>query len=333
MAILPHSLIGLRVDHYVDSAVRYVQGLVGIQQFSPEETLSEAKNVDPRLVPKTPMQSGDIDMNLLVELSKMGMRRGKLVSEASHPELMESWKIMSERAGLKKAPQLIIVESSIVNAMTVTDEEVVVTTGLLKKLDFREVNAVLGHELAHANSDHKRPRIAASAIFSLLGGLAANAIWHRSDKAAEVASGANSALASVGYDLLTFSVGSSAGSIAANHISVKPTELQADLKGAAISGDPLGLVSALRKLEQDGQRKRPIANLLSGLFSGYPTMEQRIDNLQTIAASMPPVVLAPCINLEAAQVNCTKKQAPTAKVSSIAAEERMETATPTHAVG
>jgi Zn-dependent protease with chaperone function len=172
-----NATFGLKAAGVFSSVTRWVNGLLGHHDFSPEETLAEAKNIDPRLVPKVPMQSADIDANLMLELSKMGMKRGRLVSAQSHPELMQAWQVMSARAGLKKAPQLIIVESKIINAMTVSPEEVVVTTALLKKLDLRETCAVLGHELGHATSDHKRPRIAAMAVFGILGALVAHKAW------------------------------------------------------------------------------------------------------------------------------------------------------------
>jgi Zn-dependent protease with chaperone function len=317
------SVLGVRIENVFSSVIQQARALLGYNDFSPEETLAEAKNIDPRLVPKVPMQSTDIDANLLVELGKMGMKRGKLVTAESHPELMQAWKTMSTRAGLSKTPQLIIVESKIVNAMTVSPEEVVVTTGLLRKLDLREVNAVLGHELAHANSDHRRPRIAANVIFSTLGALVAHKLWHGSPRA-QVAY--DSPLTVALDEVLSLMVGASAGTVLANQIAVKPTELQADLKGAVISGDPQGLINALTKLEA-GHKKRPLLSFFSGLYSGYPTTEQRIHNLQTIAAHMPAVKLAPA--LTALPEVPAAGRGPGVQVTQVAADARVE-AVPTH---
>lgn len=313
------SVLGLRMEGALASIVQQARALLGYTDFSPEETLAETKNIDPRLVPRVAMQSTNIDTNLLVELGKMGMKRGKLVTAESHPELMQAWHTMSARAGLAKAPQLIIVESKIVNAMTVSPEEVVMTTGLLKKLDLREVNAVLGHELAHANSDHRRPRVAANVIFSTLGAFVAHKIWHGSARAQ---TSYNSQLSAIVDEVLTLMVGGSVGTVLANQIAVKPTELQADLKGAVISDDPQGLVDALKKLEM-GHKKRPLLSFLSSLYSGYPSTEQRIHNLQTIAAHMPEVALAPAVTV----MPVTK--APGAQVTQVAADARVEVA-PTH---
>lgn len=298
------------------SLTENVRALLGMNKFTPEETLAEAQNVDPRLVPKVPMQSADIDTNLLLELSKIGMKHGKLVTEASHPELMQSWKIMSARAGLKKAPQLIIVESKTINAMTVSPEEVVMTTGLLKKLDLREVCAVLGHELGHAMSDHKRPRIAATVLFGSAGAYAGQRMFSKMNVAKLEA---KSRLLPYIAELLSLSVGASLGAVVANQVSVKPTELQADLKGAEISGDPEGLISALRKLEASRTRS-PLTNALAHLHSGYPSTEQRIHNLQTVAKHMPK-------RIESMPLTVVKKL-PGSQVTGVAADERLESASP-----
>jgi Zn-dependent protease with chaperone function len=217
---------------------------------------------------------------------------------------------------LKHVPQLIIVESKIVNAMTVSPEEVIVTTGLLKKLDLRETCAVLGHELGHAVSDHKTPRIAATVVFGGGGAIAAHRLLDRFEKINP------SRLSGVFYEMMAYILGGTAGSMVANQISVKPTELQADLKGAAISGDPQGLISALNKLEA-GRKPNPIKKMFSYLHSGYPTTEQRIHNLQKIAAQMPAPVLSAPISVMPVTPHVSSAQ-PSPTVSSIAADARVD---------
>jgi len=79
-------------------------------------------------------------------------------------------------------------------------------------------------------------------------------------------------------------------------------EYQADRTGAEVSGDPLALASALRKLERatevvPSQTAQPafahlyIVNPLSGqtlstLFSTHPPLEDRIRRLEAMAAGI-----------------------------------------------
>lgn len=325
MALEPTSKFAMWTGNAFGAATRWVQTLLGETRFTPEETLADAKNIDPRLVPKAPMQSSDIDTNLLIELSKLGMKHGKLVSDQSHPELMEAWRTMSARAGFKRPPQLIIVESKVINAMTVSPEEVVLTTGLLKKLDLREVCAVLGHELGHAASDHKRPRIAATVAFGGAGAYAGHKLWEDFGERPYLQKRPNAHASNYALGLASIFVGSTLGGVVANQVSVKPTELQADLRGAAISGDPLGLVSALRKLEASRERS-PLTHMLAHLQSGYPSTKQRIANLERVAAQMPihPVQSSVTVLAEAAPAVVALAQ-PTPQVTSITPDVRVGT--------
>ena len=281
--------LGLRSSAAVASATRWLQGLFHTAPYTPEESLFETKGVDPRLLPRVPMSNSDIDVSLLNALGKLGMKRGKLITEQSHPELMKVWHEMSARAGLKKAPQLILTESKTINALTVSPEEVVITTGLLKLLDLREVTAVLGHELAHENSEHKKPRILATAIFggagAVLGHSAGVSFLNRRMKS-------NSVLARGFYEFLALSVGAWVGSIVANQVSVRPTELEADRKGAAISGDPEGLALALTKLQDMHKRKASPFDWVTHLHSGYPATQTRIDTLRAMAKPAATPVIA-----------------------------------------
>lgn len=135
----------LRVNHTLGSAARLVHGLFHAPVPSPEAALLNSTLRDARLAPQVPMSHEQIDVGTLAQLSGIGLKRGKLVTEASHPELMAAWKGMAQRAGLGHAPQLIIAESDTLNALTISKDEVAITTGLLKRLDLRQTVAVLGH--------------------------------------------------------------------------------------------------------------------------------------------------------------------------------------------
>ncbi len=293
-----------------------MQGLFGHHDFSPEESLAGTPNIDPHLVPRVAMSNENIDVHLLNELGKLGLKRGKLITRESHPELIAGWNAMCARAGMVKAPQLILTENKAPNALTVSPEEVVVTTGLLKLLNLREVNAVLGHEIGHEVSNHKTPRIIATALFGGAGAIAAHRLGLRLG-ASRWSQG--SVLFRAFDEFLCLAVGAFVGGVVANNIAVRPTELEADAKGARISGDPEALISALQKL-QGTQSGKSFLGALAQLRSGYPSTETRIEKLREIAAQIHP---QPALTVAAAPPSVPQMQ-PTNAVSNITPSARLE---------
>lgn len=308
------SLVFLGVQGWLNKLQSSISSLFTPSQHSPEADLLSGVMRDARLVPRVPMDNANIDVGLLAQLSGIGLKRAKEVTDASHPELMQAWRAMSQRAGLAKPPQLIIAESPSLNALTVSKDEVTITTGLLRILDLREATAVLGHELGHVQSDHIKPRVLATAVFGGAGAVLGNELGRYSmfGKWAERAANKweptrkmfswlhphgiqSPSFLGAGLSIATFS---SIGAAAGRHFSVRPTELDADAKGAAISGDPLALASALGQLQSHAHRST-FKTVMAQVRSGYPSTEKRIANLEQIASQQPMVpVLA---ELEAAQ--------------------------------
>lgn len=270
----------------------FVQGVSGVDYGTFDRPLNESMIMDPRLRARVPMSSEGIDKKTRHHLGKAGLYYVKLATAETHPELMRAWEIMCQRAGLEKAPQLIIAESKMVNALTLNRHEVAVTTGLLEALDLRETVAVLGHELGHARNDHGAVRIAAHIGFGGIGLLVGSVFGYFADV-----------------------IGFLTGGVTANQVTVKPTELQADLEGAAISGDPEGLIRALHKLNKHNH-KNPITSFVGYMNSGYPTMKERIDNLQLIASHMPPAAIPPDLVV-------TQPGKPAAKVNAVSQNDRV----------
>lgn len=302
MSLAPSSLtLFSKVENLFATAWSQLQGLFGYSDFSPEESLAHTPGIDPRFIPRVPMSNANLDVNMLSQLGKLGIKRGKEVTAQTHPEFHAAWVELSRRAGLNPPPQMIIAESKVVNALTVSREEVVVTTGLLKRLNMREACAVLGHELGHATSDHTTPRIVANVAlvlpgaiagesFARAGGFAGLALKHTqlkgtAHKAATWLAEKRSSTVGTFGNYLYIAAGLLLGMTAANQLTVRPTELDADRKGARISGDPEGLISALNKLEQGHDKKA--LHLISWIHSGYPSTEHRISELRKISASMP----------------------------------------------
>jgi len=176
-----------------------------------------------------------------------------------------------------------------------------VNDGLLRILDEEELYGVLAHEFGHVRNRD----ILISSVVAVLAGtitLIANvAQWGlmfggyggRDDRQ----QGAGSAI----VGLLMIIVAPIAALLIQLAIS-RSREYQADRTGAEVSGDPLALASALRKLERasqaiPSQTVQPafahlyIVNPLSGgtfagLFSTHPPIEERIRRLEEMAGGM-----------------------------------------------
>ena len=175
---------------------------------------------------------------------------------------------------------------------------VCVTAGILDLLSPRELRAVLGHELAHVyNRD-----ILISSVAAALAGI----VTMLAELAWFLPLGATSEDEDEGPGLLGSLLMLILGPLAAALIQLaisRSREFAADADGAALSGDPLALASALRKIH-NGTRMAPlpaeghlastahlmIANPLRGdglaaLFSTHPPMRERVARLEEMATA------------------------------------------------
>lgn len=298
-----------RVSDLLMRASDWVHGLAGGSglEFSGDQSISQVALADERLRPKAPMPKDDIDIVTRLQLSHRGYRNPQSVTAESHPELYAAWQTLCHRAGYAKPPQLMITESRVPQASAMNSGEMMVSTGLLQLLNLREVVGVLGHELGHGRRNHNGPRVAASLVFGTMGALVGDHLGARggmalpttrwklprwlggSDRLLEQYYGhapqrqPSSVLATLGF----IAGGAALGNVFANQVSVKPTELQADLDGVAISGDPEALASAFAKM-QAVDKRNPVARWFGYMRSGYPTMDERIANIHRAAIDMPP---------------------------------------------
>ena len=220
------------------------------------------------------------------------------VGEAEAPQLHRIVHALTTRARLPM-PKLYVIPDEGANAFATgrnpQHAAVAVTEGILRIMSERELTGVLAHELAHVqNRDILISSIAAT-LAGVIMMIANMAQW------AAIFGGFGRSDDEEGGGMLGMLVMAIVAPLAATVIQMaisRTREYAADRTGAQMSGDPLGLASALEKLGRASERMPVdaspqtahffIVNPLSGqsvakLFSTHPPLEERIARLRGLA--------------------------------------------------
>lgn len=153
-------------------------------------------------------------------------------------------------AGLDRMPQIYYLRSPVPNAFTLgtrADASIALSDGLLRRLEPRELRAVLAHEISHVRNNDIRIMALADMVARLTGALALLGQLLVLVNLPLLLLG-EAQISWLAILLLIF-----APVLAAlMQLALSRTrEFEADLGAAALTGDPHGLASALAKLERD----------------------------------------------------------------------------------
>ena len=236
------------------------------------------------------------------------MYGGQQIAANDDPELYSLVQELAGKAGLPM-PKVYVIPEDTPNAFATgrnpEHAAVAVTQGIRRILTKRELAGVLGHELAHVQHRDILISSIAATLAGAISYIAQMAQW------AMIFGGGRSRDEGEGnggggiFGLIFMMIVAPMAAMLIQMAVSRSREYMADAGGAKISGDPLALAGALRKLHMGAQNiplqvsnatqnataHMFIVSPLSGggfasLFSTHPAMEERVARLEAMAKDM-----------------------------------------------
>jgi heat shock protein HtpX len=228
---------------------------------------------------------------------------GRVVTPEQAPELHGIIDRLCAIADMPK-PRVAIADSDVPNAFatgrSAKKAVVCATTGIMRRLDERELEGVLAHELSHVAHRDVTVMTIASFVGVLAGFLTRMVLFSGMGRRRGNDSGPPVILVVLGVSIIVYAV-----SFLLTRALSRYRELAADRAGAYITSMPSALASALVKISGEMSRIptrdlrqaepfnafffSPISSKglsLSTFFSTHPPLEKRLDQLAKIAAEL-----------------------------------------------
>ena len=229
----------------------------------------------------------------------LAMYGAREVSEAEYPDLFNLVRQLALQASIPM-PRVYIIDSETPNAFATgrnpEHAAVAATAGIMRILTRDELLGVMAHELSHVK--HRDILIAsvAATIAGAITYLAHMAQWAAifgGDRDRDDEGGG-------AFGLIIMAIVAPLAAMLIQMAISRSREYEADRGGAVISGNPLCLAGALRKLQMANQQIPMQANAatahmfivnpltgggLMSIFSTHPPLEERVRRLEEMACS------------------------------------------------
>ena len=241
----------------------------------------------------------------------MMITKAKVVTPEQEPKLHAMIERLAAMADLPKPKKVAVMETHVPNAFATgrnpKNAVVAVTRGLLTRLDDREIEAVLAHELTHVKNRDMMVLTWASIIVIAAGFLMQMLFW----MSLFGGFGGGGRSRGGGGQAMMIMMAVWVGTIIIYYVAQlliltlsRYREYAADRGGATLTGAPLQLASALSKISDDVYRipekdLRSVehanaffiipalkGNAAAKLFSSHPPVDKRIERLQNMQRDM-----------------------------------------------